>query len=577
MTWKLWIGSGSAALVAAFAIVAWTRGPEAPARPAAEPAASAAAQAAAAQAAEIGGAPAPARERTQAPAGPAAPGATAQSGGYALTEGPRYRPAVAEGGLGYEGYQIFGQAVAGDVDGDGRDDVVVAAADNSVQVFLQQPQGGLPSSPQVWRFPHDGRYRQMKLQLIDLNADGALDILASRDRSESTGLAAGLNVLLSDGHGGLSLRQWTGDATLGSTMDVDQDGLDDIVTIVYRSGAAGECAGVSGGTDCTLLRVRYSDGQGGIRETAELPLGKPVAQVVDAVDFDGDGRRDFVYTDADTPYGTRRAMWRRQLPQGGLGEATVLGSWPGFMPLEATVGDFNGDGRPDIATGGYYDGAANVYAQLAGGGLSAAQPYAAQWATSQLLAADFDGDGRADLVSVQKTRDDPNPQPQAVLAYHLQRDGALSPAQWNGSSHGPTQIGGHRNELAHGDFNGDGCRDVAIAADYEGVMFYYGSGCAQAATSSGDCRIEQTAAAPAAALASLAASASAPVAPLPPVRVQTPPLWSKPQARAQLRVPMRMQGASQAQARGRVTSRPKRVFIAPARTHWRMLRKLRNR
>ncbi|MEI2429399.1 VCBS repeat-containing protein [Lysobacter yananisis] len=568
LSWKLWLGAGPLAVAS---LLLWWRAPDTAAPPA--PRAEAPADAASAA---IGGAPRPASAATPANAPPGG-GAATQSGGYALTEGARYRPAVAEGGIGYQGYQIFGQAVAGDVDGDGRDDVVVAAADNSVQVFLQQPQGGLPSSPQVWRFPHDGLYRQMKLQLIDLNADGALDILASRDRSESTGLAAGLNVLLSDGHGGLSLRQWVGDAMLGSTMDVDQDGLDDLVTIVYRGSLAGDCADVAdlSGAYCTRLRVRYSDGQGGIRETAELPLGKPVAQVVDAVDFDGDGRRDFVYTDADAPYGMRRAMWRRQLPQGGLGEATLLGSWPAFIPPEATVGDFNGDGRPDIATGGYLDGSANVYLQLAGGGLSAAQPYTARSAKSQLLAADFDGDGRTDLVSVQRASDDP--EPQAVLAYHLQRDGALSPAQWNGTSHGPTQIGGHRNELAHGDFNGDGCRDVVVAADYEGVMFYYGSGCAQAAMSSDDCRIEQTSMAPAAALASMAAAASAPVTPLPPVRVQAPPLWSKPQARAQLRVPVRMQGASQAQARGRVTSRPKRVFIAPTRTHWRMLRKLRNR
>ena len=38
------------------------------------------------------------------------------------------------------------------------------------------------------------------------------------DHSLGTGLAAGLNVLLSDGHGGLSLRQWVGDAMLDSLV-----------------------------------------------------------------------------------------------------------------------------------------------------------------------------------------------------------------------------------------------------------------------------------------------------------------------------------------------------------------------
>ena len=582
LIWKVWASVGVAGLAAALSSA---RAPEArPAPPVAQIAASE-------QGAPIGGAPAPARLRD---AAAAATGANASaSGGYALTEGPRYRPTIAEDAMGYEGYQIFDQVAVGDVNGDGRDDLVATTQDNSVHVFLQQPQGGLALPPQVWRFPHDGRFRQMTLQLLDLNGDGALDIVVPRARYTNDAPAAGFNVLLSDGRGGLSLRQWFGETLVGRTMgmDIDQDGHDDIVGIVARTAAPGECVRESGGTSCERLRVLYSDGQGGIRGTAELPLGRSDVRVAGVLDFDGDGRRDIVYSDADKPFGPRRLMWRRQLPQGGLGEATVIGAWPGWLPLEASVGDFNGDGRLDIVTGGYYEGSANVYTQLPGGGFSAAQPFPANPMKSQLLVADFDGDGRADLVSVQQA---PGlPEDQVVLAYHLQRDGALAAPQWNGTSHGPTQIGGHQGELAYGDFNGDGCRDVAVAANYEGVMFYYGSGCQQAAISSQDCRTEQNQPLTAAS----AAMISPPTAqsPLPvnkpvqvprQVRILDPARSERPgqtqrqtqwQRRQMLQRRQALAQQRQFQGQNRRGGLSRRFTAAPARTPMRLLRYWRKR
>lgn len=499
--WKIYAGAGFAALLAT---LSWTRVPAAKPVEAVAPAATNTASAAA----SVGGAPAPAAG-SDSPAGAAAQTA---GGVYALTEGPRYRPTVADPDLSQDGYQIFGSVLVGDVNGDGRDDLVATTEDGTIQVFLQKPQGGLTLPPQVWTFPNGGRLQQSSAMLVDLNGDGAMDIVSQPPSLPQSPLPSALNVLLSDGQGGLALRQiavapsGSGEIGIGYAMDMDQDGHEDIVGLVHRPGAAGDCGRAAGET-CRWLRTLYGDGHGGIRESAYVPLGRPLTSVVGVLDFDGDGRRDLIYREPDgTAFGASRLLWRRQLPQGGLGDAVLLGSLPAWPSTTAAVGDFNGDGRLDLAIGSRESGTSTLALRLPDGSFAAPQPYPAFEVESQLQIADFDGDGRDDVVSVQHppgVADDLD-----VLAYQLQRDGGLSAPQWNGASHGLTQMRGS-GDLVHGDFNGDGCRDVAVAANYEGVMVYYGSGCAQTTMSSQDCRIEQSAPLSAAAPMATAASAAA--------------------------------------------------------------------
>ncbi|QQP99447.1 FG-GAP repeat domain-containing protein [Lysobacter enzymogenes] len=500
LSWKLWTGAGSAALVATLIVTAWRQGPAA-AQPV-EPAA-----AAPAVQGPVGGAPAFASASPAARAAPW-PAAAADSGdAYALTEGPRYRPTIADPALGYMGYQLFGTVLAGDVTGDGRDDLVATTEDGTIQVFVQQPQGGLAFPPQIWAFPNGGRLQQSSAMLVDLNGDGALDIVSQPPSLPQIPPPSALNLLLSDGRGGLALRQvpvppsGSGETGIGYAMDVDQDGHEDIVGAVHRPGAPADC-GRPAGELCRWLRTLYGDGRGGFRESTFVPLGLPLTSVVATLDFDGDGRRDLIYRPHDgMTVGSSRLAWRRQLPQGGLGAEAVLGAFPPWPSMTVALGDFNGDRRLDIATGSRQAGTSTVALRLADGSFAAPQPYPAFVVGSELQVADFDGDGRTDVVSVQHP--DSVGEDEDVLAYQLQRNGGLSAPQWNGASHGLTQIRG-AGVLAHGDFNGDGCRDVAVGANYEGLMVYYGSGCMQASMSSQDCRIEQSAPLAAAAPAALA-------------------------------------------------------------------------
>ncbi|QWP75754.1 VCBS repeat-containing protein [Lysobacter sp. K5869] len=494
--WKIWIGVGFAGLVAVFS---WPRAPAAAAAQTPAPAS-------APEAAPIGGAPAPQRAADDPRAPSAAPAGGA--GGYALVPGPRYRSGVADpnssrGG----GERAFVSVAVGDVDGDGRDDLVATTEDGSVQVFAQKPQGGLRFPPRVWSAPNGGGRPATSALLVDLNGDGAMDVVVAREAAPASALPAGLDVLLSDGRGGLSLRRVPveiGAADELNAMDVDQDGREDLVALVQRAGAAGECARRAGDA-CTRVRTLYGDGQGGIREIAEAPLGGPSARVVGVLDFDGDGRRDLIYREPDAARGGSRLLWRPQLAEGGLGEASPIGSlpaWPAAMPA---LGDFDGDGRADLLVGSAEAGMSSLSLRSADGGFAAARPYPGFAAISPPQIADFDGDGRADVVSVQHPAGAPGDA--GVLAYQAQRDGAPAAPQWRGASRALARIGAHG--LVHGDFNGDGCRDVAVAAGRQGVWFYYGRGCAPAPMGLQNYRFDESA--PRAAPAPAPAGAAAPM------------------------------------------------------------------
>lgn len=173
----------------------------------------------------------------------------------------------------------------GDLDGDGRLDLVVPLiGDQAVAVLLGDGGGGFrpgPGSPLHTEWP-----RPYGIILGDLDRDGALDVIASHDDTDE------VSVLLGDGRGGLraapgspvalGLRIWH-----GATADVDGDGALDLV-------AAGSGS----------LVIARGDGRGGLAAPHREPARGWTAI---AWDLDGDGRVDIVVPDPDA--GVLR-VWR---------------------------------------------------------------------------------------------------------------------------------------------------------------------------------------------------------------------------------------------------------------------------
>jgi hypothetical protein len=146
----------------------------------------------------------------------------------------------------------------------------------------------------------------------------------------------------------------------------------------------------------------------------------------------------------------------------GCGNSGIgpCGPTPKFeVAIDVAAADFNGDGRPDVALpaneGAKTPGLIAVFehAAMAGKGYLARTDYPISITSpSRIIAADLDGDGRPDLVTLtsESTAD--------TVAVLL--DNAGSPGTFRA---GQTLTVPFANDVAVADLNGDGRRDLVIA------------------------------------------------------------------------------------------------------------------
>jgi glucose/arabinose dehydrogenase len=174
-------------------------------------------------------------------------------------------------------------------------------------------------------------------------------------------------------------------------------------------------------------------------------------------DWNGDGRTDLIVfaRDSATAFGDVYVS----LSQGTSFEPTST-KWHDFFAIspaeQVVIGDYNGDGRDDIATW-LSNTTRQVYVALsqAGGGMGPAQVWAPSIGTSAsdvLYAGDADGDGKDDIIAFARTEG---------RVYAALSNGATfgTPAVWHGFFAVSTY---ERPRVA--DVNGDGRADIVTFA-----------------------------------------------------------------------------------------------------------------
>jgi FG-GAP-like repeat/FG-GAP repeat len=186
-------------------------------------------------------------------------------------------------------------------------------------------------------------------------------------------------------------------------------------------------------------------------------------------DFNGDGRLDLAVTDVD---GVSILL--------GNGEGTfqpAVNHFAGSGPASVAVGDFNGDGKLDLAVANAFDNTVSVLLGNGNGSFTAASgsPIAVGKFPDSIAVADFNGDGNLDL---------------AVANFN---DGTVSILLGNGNgsftaaSGSPFNVGSGPRSVAIGDFNSDGALDLVVANFNDGtvsVLLGNGNGSFGAAASS---------------------------------------------------------------------------------------------
>lgn len=223
-------------------------------------------------------------------------------------------------------------------------------------------------------------------------------------------------------------------------------------------------ANYTGNTQTGAVSVFLGNGDGTFQAAVDYAAGISPYSIA-LGDFNGDGKTDLAVANLGSGSSTAGSV-SILLGNGDGTFATQVSYAAGFNPGFVVVADFNADGQADLAVAS--DVSTGSLCVLLGNGdgtFSAPLTYTGFFPSS-IAVGDFNGDGKADLAMSSSPGLD-SPSEVAVLLGN--GDGTFQPAV--NYSNG----GDNPNFVAVGDFNSDGKQDLAVAAA-DGISIFLGNG-----------------------------------------------------------------------------------------------------
>jgi FG-GAP repeat protein len=373
---------------------------------------------------------------------------------------------------------------AGDVNGDGYDDILTSASDwlDLEYSFFQIHSGVDGSQLHSWRFGVGGDYAipWSCSTAGDMDGDGLADVVLGGTTGIDGFYGAEDFVEVRSGGSGQVIHRWAAKRPLilGSVVrgggDVDGDGVPDVIAREYDSSWGARVNVYSGSTGQVLYVLD--------RNSNPNDWSWNFGRGLDFCgDLNGDGCDEFIVGDPDSSLGGSR-----------FGAAFVFSGVDGSLLFQfagtqtyseygisvAGPGDMNGDGVPDLAVGaprffgvGVNSGQVQVFSGADGVMLFQMDGANASGALGIEIESvgDVNADGRADLVIFGEL--DP-PAGVVLCRVFSGLDGSVLTSQ------GGSGLDNWGDEIAGGgDLNGDGFPDFAVSApeylDHTGRIYIY--------------------------------------------------------------------------------------------------------
>jgi hypothetical protein len=277
-------------------------------------------------------------------------------------------------------------AVVGDFNGDGNADIALLFADDAqIQILLGNGDGTFNAMPSV---PISSTASGYDFATADFNGDGIADLVYGSDYGQT------FTVLLGNGDGTFSAMSPTppgaGASQAMTVGDFNGDGIPDLAAANYLGvNAAGVVSIFLGNGDGTFTLVPTTPA------TGFDPLG------ITAADFNGDGIVDLaVLNSYDGAYTPQSGTVTILLGNGdGTFTPTAASPATGFTPNFIALGDFNGDGTPDLVTANAGSNTLTVLLGNGDGTFDSPLSPAAGIGPCFLAVGDFNGDGLADVAA----------------------------------------------------------------------------------------------------------------------------------------------------------------------------------